>query len=759
MRNRWLIAVLCATSVLTQTAHSGSAQQIRPQPRDEGFATSASNIIIPQSRSYITRPQAVAVKIVDISADVSIVQQVATTAMTVTLENPSSTQQEAEMVIPVTEGAAVRSFTITGDGKELTTKLLPRDEAKATYDAIVRKLKDPGLLEFAGYNLIRSSVFPIPPRGRQQVRVVYEHLLKADGARVDYVLPRSESFDSSSVPWKIHVRIQSKTPISTVYSPSHDIATEREANGRVHARLTSDQNVSPGAFRLSYLAENADLTASLLAYPDASVGGGYFLLLAGVPPITSERAQEIKREVTLVVDCSGSMEGEKFEQAKAAAVQVINGLNDGEAFNVVDFSDSVESFEARPVVKTPRTLADVRRYIDRMDVRGGTNINEALQTALRQPVTEGMLPIVLFLTDGLPTVGETRELSIRTNAVNANTYKRRVFTFGVGYDVNAPLLTALAQTTRAVETFVLPRENVEAKVGLVFRRLSGPVLADPHVDVLDAGGHITTRLVRDMLPEQPNDVFDGDQLVLLGKYTDDGPISFQIDGNYLGQKRTFKVDFNLKDATTRNAFIPRLWARRKIIRLIEEITQAGADGKTDVRTDPRLKELVDEIVKLSTEHGILTEYTAFLALEGTDLTRTDEVTIQAGANLSTRAQQSRSGIGSVNQQVNAGAQRATGAVSRSNTYYDANMQRVEITSVQQIQDRTFFRRNNRWVDARVVDRESTIKPDEVVEFGTPAFDRLVDRLVAEGRQGMLALSGELLLVVDGKTVLVKPPAK
>jgi Ca-activated chloride channel homolog len=747
-------ALLLLLGSLAQTG--GSQEMVRPDG-PPAFSTRASNLIIPQSRAYITRPRVQPVRIVEVAANVAIVQQVATTSMTVTLENPSGAQQEAEMLVPVPDGAAVRSFTIAGGGQEMTARLLPKAEAKALYESIVRTLRDPGLLEFAGYNLVRSSVFPVPARGSQQVHLVYEHLLPADGDRVDYVLPRSESFESTAVRWKITTRVASEKPIATVYSPSHEVTTERDQQGRLLVKLADESKVEPGPFRLSYLVQGAGLTASLLAYPDPSVGGGYFLLLAGVPATKpSGDAAPVKREVTLVVDCSGSMAGEKLTQARAAALQVVEGLQDGEAFNVIDFSDTVDSFDTRPVVKDGHTIALARDYLKRLQSRGGTNINDALLQALGQQPTPDMLPLVLFLTDGLPTVGERREVAIRSAAVKANAHKRRIFTFGVGYDVNAPLLSALADATRAASTFVLPREDVEAKVGGVFRRLSGPVLADPRVEILDASGSPTTRAVRDMVPARPNDLFEGDQFVLLGRYQGNAPLTFRIAGEYLGAPRTFQFTFDLSAATTRNGFVPRLWARRKINQLIDEIAQAGAEERPrDPQTDPQLKELVDEIVRLSTEFGILTEYTAFLATEGVDLSNREQVRIQTGGLLKNRAQSARSGMGGVNQAMNVGKQKAQSSISKSNTYLNDKMERVEITNVQQINDRTFFKKSNRWVDARVLDKEKTIKPDQIVEFGTPPFERLVERLVSEGRQGMLALTGEILLVVDGKTVLVK----
>ena len=761
-------------ATLTSTTKS---QEITPTRQFHG----AANIIIPQSRAYSLSGQQRQVQITGVTAEVRILQQVATTTMDVGLDNPTRQIQEAEMLIPVPDGAVVRSFTFAGSAKESTAKLLPKAEAQSIYRSIVSKLRDPALLEFASYSLIRSSVFPVPAGGKQRVRIVYEHVLKADGNRVDYVLPRSESFEASAIPWSISLRISSSAPISGVYSPSHQVSVEHTGNQHALVRTAANQQLEPGPFRLSYLADASSVTASLLAYPDARVGGGYFLLLAGVPADMQRKEAAMKREVTLVIDRSGSMNGNKIEQARAAALQVLEGLEDGEAFNIIDYSDTVSKFSAKPVIKDANTLRQARNYIQGIKAAGGTNIHDALVEAMRQTPTANMLPITIFLTDGVPTSGVTSETAIRKAVVAANVHKRRVFSFGVGYDLNAPLLTSIANATRATPTFVFPNENVETKVSQVFKRLSGPVLAEPKLATLDSAGAITTRAVRELLPGELSDLFEGDQLVVLGQYQSDDPLHFRLSGNYLGTPRTFDLRFDLSKATTRNAFVPRLWASRKIARMIEMITEAGAEttaaarpaytsssiaynshgmsnASRAVQNDPKLKELVDEILRLSTEYGILTEYTAFLATDGTDFSNLESLNARARESLVNNAQSVRSGMGSVSQAANNTIQKSSANMNRSNSYLTQNMERVEITTVQQITDRTFFKRNNRWVDAGALKKEAA-KPDQVIEFGTPEFYKLVDRLVRDGREGILALSGELLLMVDGKTVLIKAPPK
>jgi len=718
----------------------------------------ASNLVVPQSRVFSVRRQG-SVKIAGVSATVVILEQVATTTMEISLQNPTRSRLEAELMVPVPDGAVVRGFTFQGSAKEPKAELLPKDEAKKMYNSIVAKLRDPALLEFSGYNLIRSSVFPVDAGGKQKVRLTYENLLVADGNRIDYILPRTESV-SYSVPWKISVRVKSKQPISTVYSPSHNLETKRLSKNVVSVSLAKDATKEPGAFRVSYLLEKNGVTATMLAYPDPKVGGGYFLLLAGLPSELPKGAKTIKREVTLVFDRSGSMHGEKIEQVREAAMQILGGLEDGEAFNIIAYNEAVDPFAPRPVIKTAKAVQSAREYLKSIKARGGTNIHDALLEALRQKPTGGMLPIVLFLTDGLPTVGQTSEVAIRDVAVKANPHKRRVFTFGVGVDVNTPLLEKIALDTRAAATFVLPKEDVEVKVGSVFKRLSGPILAGPKLEVVEKHGEPAPRRVRDVLPDRLPDLFVGDQLVVLGQYREEKPLNFQITGNYLGKKRTFKFTFGVEKATTRNAFVPRLWASRKIAVLVDAIRALGADTGASVvaptaATNPKIKELVDEIVRLSKEFGILTEYTAFLAREGTDLTRTAEVLAEATKNFTNRAMATRFGLGSVNQSANSAVMRSQQALNISNAYFNANMQRVAISNVQQINDRAFYQRGGKWVDSRIIDEAGKLRSAKVIKAGTPEFKKLLERLVKEHRAGTVSLQGDILLEVDREAVLIK----
>jgi len=716
----------------------------------------ASNVIVPQSRARAFTPdRRGTVEITEISALIDILESTATTTIEIRLENRSSRRQEAELIVPVPDGAVIRGFAYDGPHGKITAEVLPKDEAKRIYRQLVSKIRDPALAEFIGYNLIRSSVFPVEARGKQRIRLTYEHLLEVDGNRIDYVLPRTESL-KYNVPWKVTANIKAKRPISTVYSPSHKLKTKRITDKQFSVKLAPDAGKEPGPFRLSYLLQENGVTASMFAYPYEKVGGGYFLLLAGLPAELANTTDTpaIKREVTLVIDRSGSMRNEKIQQVKEAALQIIAGLNKGEAFNIIIYNSTVQRFSDKPVIKSTETEEAAKAYIEGLTATGGTNIHDALRKALSQEPVDEMLPIVLFLTDGLPTVGNTSEVAIRNVVMKSNPHNRRVFTFGVGFDVNAALLEKIAAESRARAEFVLPKEDVEAKIGKVFEQLTGPILADTKLHVVKENGEPAIGRTRDIIPEKLPDLFEGDQIVLLGQYVGSKPITFKISGNYLGKKRQFKFKFKFNKANVRNGFVPRLWASRKIAELIDTVRQMGADPAKSTK-DPKVKELVDEIVRLSTEFGILTEYTAFLAREGTALSRPEEVYKEAARTLESRAMRDRSGIGAVNQSLNMIQQKDQTTLNLRNYNYDQQMNRVSITTVQQINDQAYYHRGNRWVDSRLVNEEDTVVPVKTIEFGSEEFMEIAEKLAKENRQGSIALAGDVLLLVNGQPVLIK----
>ncbi len=739
-------------------------------------------IITPQSRRQIWRRVATPVQLDRVDIALTINDQVATTLLELNVTNPGSTAQQAELLIPIPDGATVRSLQYDGTGPEPTAKVLPRDEARRIYDSIVGSMRDPALLEFARYGVLRTSAFPIPPNSSQKVRITLEQVLPSDNGRIDWMLPRTEMLSGTSIPWTLKATVKSTDPIASVYSASHDLKAQRV--GPSEFSVTGDANTfrTAGSLRLTAMKANknpGEPVFSTALYPDASLpggSGGYFSLMVSLPSAAPGQQKPVKREMTVVLDRSGSMKGEKIKQVVEAAKNVLNGLSEGEMFNIIDYSDTIAAFSPAPVAKDKASLARALAYLDALEANGGTNIRDALVEAVHTTPAEGTLPLVLFMTDGLPTVGERSETAIRASVKQANAANRRLFTFGVGFDVNSPLLSALAASTRASSTFVTPDENVEVKVSQLFRRLSGPILAAPKVTIIDAAtGNPTTTMVRDMQPtaaEMP-DVFDGEQLMVCAQYTGGQKFKVRIDGEYLGKPHTFEYEVDPASASVQNAYVPRMWASRRIATLVEAIRNDYTDKQIDPKSDPRAKELIDEIVALSTRFGILTEYTAFLATEPTVALRSvDELRVHATAGLE-NARRDRGGADAVKQegkladmkgQSQTSAPASPGMTGGNNVQYryvvaqgGRSLEREELSNVNQVQDRTFFSRKGRWVEGANITSENEA-PQRTVTIGTDEYASLADELLAANLGGLLALDGDVYFIWKGQRVLLQNTA-
>ncbi len=740
---------------------------VTPRALAQGAGRPEPIEIMPHARPWLV-PNRAGAQLSAVDVKVSIDSQVATTTLELSLSNPSGMAQEAEVMLPVPDGVSIRSLQFDGVGVEPTAKLLPRDEARRIYDSIARRRKDPALLEFAGYGMIRTSAFPIPANGTLKARITYDQLLTSDDGRIEYFLPRSEAMAATpaaflgGVTWTFACSINSESPISTIYSPSHEITVEKSSPKRAEVKAAQAAAAAPGPFRITYLPEKSKgdgLTATLLAYPDPSVGdgtGGFFLLLGALPGRTGDAPAQ-KREITLVLDRSGSMQGEKFQQARDAAIAVINGMRDGELFNIIDYSDSVDSYEKKPVAKSLESSQQAKAYLGALRANGGTNIHDAMLEAVRPGVSDGALPMIIFLTDGMPTVGVTNEVAIREAIKKANTHERRIFSFGVGYDVNTPLLSSISSASRGAPTFVLPGENIETKVSQVFRRLEGPRLASP---VLNAD-----RSVREMQPPVLNDIFEGDQILVVGQYTSSAPLKLRLEGKEGGKEAAFDLAFDVaQSASSRNGYIPRLWATRKIGFLLGQIRENSAGGTN--ANDPKMKELVDEVIRLSTRYGVMTEYTSFLATEpGTNFATIggrEEVRRRASDAFADRSE-IRSGVAAVNQEANVDDFRllTTAPAAASQTYFNKEMKKVSTDGVQTVAQNTLYQRRQqgqaRWVDSRLLEKE-TEKPDQTIAFGTKEYDLVAQRLIDTGQASYLAMPGEVLVLVDSKRILLQNTA-
>jgi Ca-activated chloride channel family protein len=553
----------------------------------------------------------------EVSIDGRIRDQIAEVQVSQTFHNPGSFQLDAEFLFPLPEEGAIQNFVLLVDGRELPGRLLPKDDARRIYEEIVRTKRDPALLEYMGRGLFRTSVFPIPPGADRKVTMRYTQVCKRDRDIIEFAYPLStQKFTAKPIERLIvRVSVESREAIKSVYSPSDDASIDRHGDHEVRVGFERRNILPSNDFRLFYTLADGALGASVLSYRPSESEDGYFLVLAS-PDVKVADARPLPKTVIFVLDRSGSMAGKKIEQARSALKTVLNNLRDEDLFNIVVYDDRVETFKAELERYSKTRRDEAERFVDNIREGGSTNIDAALKTALEMITDSSRPSYVLFLTDGLPTVGETGELAIAEHCRRANSRRARIFCFGVGYDVNARLLDRLSGGNSGTSEYVKPDENIETHVGRFYSKLTSPVLTDLRLEL--AGIDINRTYPRDV-----PDLFDGGQIVWAGRYRQAGRTTIRISGKVAGERRSYEFPAELAGAYrgTNFEFVERLWAVRRVGDLIDQIDLHGKN-----------RELTDELVALSGKYGILTPYTSFLADERVPLHM-----VQANVDRATRS--------------------------------------------------------------------------------------------------------------------------
>jgi Ca-activated chloride channel family protein len=528
-----------------------------------------------------------------------ITDQVAVTSVDQEFYNPNAARLEGTFVFPVPKGAHIDKFTMEIDGKQVEAELLPADKARQIYEDIVRKLKDPALLEYAGRDVFKVRIFPIEPNSRKRITLSYTELLKADNGLVGYVLPlNTEKFSAKPIRnVSVKVDLESKRPLKSIYSPSHSVEVKRHGADRATAGYEAVDVRPDTDFALYFAPEKDEIGVNLLTHRQSDEDG-YFLLLAS-PGVDVKEKQVVMKDIAFVLDTSGSMAGKKLEQAKKALQFCVENLNDGDRFEIIRFSTEVEPLFDKLVAASEQNRAKADDFIRALKPIGGTAIDDALQKALAlRPSRDDRPFVVIFLTDGRPTIGTTDEEQIIADVKKASGGHTRVFCFGIGTDVNTHLLDRITEDTRAVSQYVLPEEDLEVKVSNFFSKIKEPVLTNPTLKF--TGGIRATKLYPSPLP----DLFKGEQLVLVGRYSGKGDAAVIVEGTVNGAARKFTYEASFPEDASENEFIPRLWATRRVGSLLDEIRLHGESS-----------ELRDEVTELARKYSIVTPYTAYLIME------------------------------------------------------------------------------------------------------------------------------------------------
>ncbi len=527
-----------------------------------------------------------------------ITDQVAVTSVDEEFHNPNPQRLEGTFIFPIPKGAQLDKFTMEIDGKQAQAELLAADKARGIYEDIVRRMRDPALMEYEGRDVLKVRIFPIEPNSSKRITLSYTQLLKSDSGMIDYVLPLSES-KYSAKPIKtvsVKVDVETKRPLKSIYSPSHAVEVHRDGANRATAGYEAS-NVQPDTdFQLYFAPEKDEIGLNLMTCRNAGEDG-FFLLLAS--PGMDVKQKAMPKDVVFVLDTSGSMAGEKIKQAKKALAFCVENLNDEDRFELIRFSTEVEPLFNQLVDASAQNRAKATSFIKDLKAIGATAIDDALKQALKlDSGKEGRPFVVVFLTDGMPTIGTTDEEQIVAGVRERSKGRSRVFCFGIGTDVNTHLLDKIAEETRAFSTYVLPEEDIEVKLSNFFTKIKEPVLANPALS-FTADIH-ASKLYPSPLP----DLFKGEQLVLVGRYSGHGSSAAVIEGTVNGETKKFSYDVKFPEESGEHEFIPRLWATRRVGYLMDQIRLHGENS-----------ELRDEVTDLARKYGIVTPYTAYLIVE------------------------------------------------------------------------------------------------------------------------------------------------
>lgn len=531
---------------------------------------------------------------------VTIDNQIARTKIDQVFVNDSDSVLEGTYIFPLPEDAAISDFAMYVDGVRLEGKVLDREQAREIYEGIVRRQRDPALLEYIGRGAFQARIFPIAPHSEKRVDISYAQILKAENGLVKYVYPLStEKFSPQPLGnVSVNIDLKSSAALKAIYSPTHNVSVSRENDFRARIGY-EDANVKPDRdFVLYYSVSEDAIGATLLTYKSDAATDGFFVLLVN-PQMQVQQQQIVAKDVILVLDTSGSMSGEKIAQARNAAKFVLNQLQPQDRFSVITFATGLISY-APGKLSPASERAQAIRFVETIAASGSTNINRALLEAVAIADKEHPT-IVIFLTDGLPTVDETNTERIIENVRQNASSNVRLFTFGVGDDVNTLLLDSLSERHRGTSAYVRPGENIEETVSGFYAKISTPVLSDLKIDF----GGIATY---DAYPFPLPDLFAGTQLVVTGRYKNGGATRITLSGNVNQRAQSFVFeDLNFK-TNGGDEFIAPLWATRKIGYLLAQIRLRGEN-----------REAVDEIVALAIRYGIVTPYTSFLIQENSDV--------------------------------------------------------------------------------------------------------------------------------------------
>lgn len=517
-----------------------------------------------------------------ISERVSVVidNQHATTTVKQTYHNKTGGVLEGRYTLKAGSGTRVGGFAYWNGEQKIVGEVFEKEVARQIYESVTRRRRDPGLLEETSDGGFSFQVFPISANEKKRIEVRYSKWLKRQGKSIRYRAPVAHRGAG------IVIDIRSKYKVKNVRSSSHSVTVDALRGGG--ARIRAKGRGKGKTFELSYELAQPAWDVNALVHKDPKHDGYFAVALAA--PTNLERKVSAK-DVTIVLDRSGSMSGEPLRQATAAAANIIRRLDSDDRLNVVLFDDDVDPLFDEPLAVSAKNRARAIEYVEGIEAGGGTDLALALRTSFKAQSATKRPQVILFLTDGKSDAERAIE------AAKKDKRDVRVFAVGLGEGVNKALLSRLARIKRGQSAYIENATDIERNIGLVYKQISRPLLIDVSFDVVGASTE------RRVYPRTIPDLFIDDELLISGRLRgESGPITFVIRGQLDGKPVEYRKRVNLARSSSR-PWVGRLWAQARVGHLLEDLELDGeqAEKKT-------------EVIELALAYNFVTKFTSFLAI-------------------------------------------------------------------------------------------------------------------------------------------------
>ena len=575
---------------------------------------SAAGLLVPtgSDRSLAIDSQQVAVRIDN---------GIAVTTVTQVFKTDAPQPLEALYTFPVPREASVSNFSMWINGKEVVGEVLERQRAREIYRQVTRvEKKDPGLLEQVDFKTFEMRVFPVPAKGEQRIQISYYQPVDYDSGFATYVYPLEmddEAVTQMKGEFSLLVDVASNIPLKKIASPSHKqaLVTAELTKDRYRASIESAQGNLDRDFVLVYELERERLGLDVLTSRTAG-DDGYFMLLLTPGAQFDETQKQVN--VTFVIDASGSMrQVGKLDLARQAAGLAIGSLRETDTFNIIAFNIAPRPLFDAPLPATPDNLAKAREFLAGLEGRGGTDLAPALDEALAMQLPDARNAIVL-LSDGQATASDDHSSVLAALARSAT--QTRIFSFGIGNEVNRPLLDRLAAQTGGLADYVSGQDEVERKILLIQAKLSSPVATDLELSVDGVKIH-------DVTPSRLPNLYRGQQLVLMGRYSGAGEAKLTLSGTLAGKQELLSETVKFPESDGSHPQIQRMWAWRQVDERLAQL-----------RGSEQSPSLIDQVVKLGVDYSIVTPFTAFLVLENESEYQRFSIERKNAARISTERQ-------------------------------------------------------------------------------------------------------------------------